>query len=222
MMLVACVEWRRRREPYRLIPVVWVACALYFLLAHKPIRYHYAPNLAVPAAWLAALALPPDLDVMTLLRACVRRGRLPLRELVPGLVALVCVPLWAATRLPSMTTPPLLAPPSWSVSIEPEILRLLSDHKVDHEDRLFTDRAMYAFMAKIPMPPSLAVISGKRLNSGYLPGDYFMRKISRKPPRHVILYRLPAERFSPAFPDYLMDNYKLIYRSGEIRYYLKD
>jgi hypothetical protein len=38
----------------------------------------------------------------------------------------------------------------------------------------------------------------------------------------VILYRLPAERFSPAFPDFLMDNYRLIYRSGPIRYYLKD
>jgi hypothetical protein len=68
----------------------------------------------------------------------------------------------------------------------------------------------------------LAVISGKRMNSGYLTGDFFMREISRAAPRHVILSRLPPERFSPAFPDFLEDHYRLIDRSGSIRYYLKN
>jgi 4-amino-4-deoxy-L-arabinose transferase-like glycosyltransferase len=222
LLVLSGLEWRRRQHPYRMIPFLWFACVMFFLLVHKPIRYHYGLNLAVPVAWLAVLALPQDLDLLPALRACAQAGRIPWRDWAPPLAALICIPLWVATRLPHMLRPPLLAPPAWAEPIEPQIMRLLSENRAGPGDKLFTDRPMYAFLAKMPMPPSLAVISGKRLNSGYLPGDFFMRRISRASPRHVILYRLPPERFSPAFPDFLAENYRLIYRLGPIRYYLKD
>ena len=222
LLILSCLQWRRRRPAYWLIPFIWFACAMFFLLVHKPIRYHYAVNLAVPAAWLAALALPQDLSIMAAIRAWAHPRRVPFLDLAAPLAALICIPLWIATRIPQMMAPSLLAPPAWAAPIEPQVMRILSDHKSGPNDRLFTDRAMYAFMSGIPMPPSLAVISGKRLNSGYLPNDYFMDQISGEPPRHVILYRLPPERFSPAFPDFLLENYRMIYRSGPIRYYLRN
>ena len=222
LLILACLQWKRRRPSYWLIPFIWFACAMFFLLVHKPIRYHYAVNLAIPVAWLAALALPQDLNILAAIRAWAHPRRVPLLDLAAPLAALICIPLWVAARIPQMMSPPLLAPPAWAAPIEPEVMRMLSDRRSGPDDRLFTDRPMYAFMSGIPMPPSLAVISGKRLNSGYLPSDYFMSKISGEPPRHVILYRLPPERFSPAFPDFLLENYRLIYRSGPIRYYLRN
>jgi 4-amino-4-deoxy-L-arabinose transferase-like glycosyltransferase len=222
LLLLSCLAWRRRRQPFWLIPFAWFACVMYFLLFHKPIRYHYGLNLAIPVAWMAVLALPQGLGIKAALRACARTGRSPWTQWAPPLAALVCIPLLVAARLPHMLAPALLAPPAWAEPIEPQVMRLLAANRSGSKDRLFTDRAIYAFMARMPMPPSLAVISGKRLNSGYLPGDFFMRRIISASPRHVILYRLPAERFSPAFPDFLAENYRLIYRSGLIRYYLKD
>ena len=222
LLLLSGLKWRRRRPAYWLVPFIWFACAMFFLLVHKPIRYHYAVNLAIPAAWLAALALPQDLSFMAAIRAWAHPRRVPFLDLAAPAAALICIPLWVMTRIPQMTAPPLLAPPAWAAPIEPQVLRLLSEHQSGPDDRLFTDRPMYAFTAGIPMPPSLAVISGKRLNSGYLPADYFMSRINEEPPRHVILYRLPPERFSPAFPDFILENYRLIYRSGPLRYYLRN
>jgi 4-amino-4-deoxy-L-arabinose transferase-like glycosyltransferase len=222
LLILSCLAWTRKRQTYWLIPFTWFACVMYFMLMHKPIRYHYGLNLAIPVAWMAVLALPQDLDIKAALRACAKEGRGPWTQWAPPLAALVCIPLLVAARLPRMMAPALLAPPSWAEPIEPQVMRLLAANRSGPKDRLFTDRAIYAFLARMPMPPSLAVISGKRLNSGYLPGDFFMRRISKVSPRHVILYRLPAERFSPAFPDFLTENYRLVYRSGLIRYYLKD
>ena len=222
LLILSAPAWRRRQDSYRLIPFIWFACAMFFLLFHKPILYLYGLNLAIPVAWLAALALPQDLNLMPAIRAYAHGGRIRVLDLALPLAALICIPLWTIARIPRMSTPPLPAPPDWSEPIEPQIMRMLSDRKAGPDDQIFTDRPMYAFMARIPMPPSLAVISGKRLNSGNLTGDFFMRKIREAFPRHVILSRLPPERFSPAFPDFLIENYRLIYRSGPIRYYLRN
>ncbi|MFI5363095.1 MAG: ArnT family glycosyltransferase [Elusimicrobiota bacterium] len=217
LLILSGLEWRRRPSAYRLIPFIWFACAMFFLLVHKPIRYHYGLNLAVPVAWLVALALPQDLNIMPAIRALARGRRVPFTQWAPRAAVLICIPLWLMTRLPLMSMPP-----SWAEPIEPQIIRMLSAHKSAAGNHLFTDRPMYAFISRIPMPPALAVISGKRLNSGYLPSDYFMGKISRALPEHVILYRLPPERFSPGFPDFLADHYRLVYRLGLIRYYLRN
>lgn len=54
---------------------------------------------------------------------------------------------------------------------------------------VFTDRPIYAFYANLPVPPEIAVMSYKRLNSGDLSLDDLLKILQTYHPEQIVLAR---------------------------------
>jgi hypothetical protein len=83
---------------------------------------------------------------------------------------------------------------------------------------MVTDLPMFAFRAGIPVPPNLAVISGKRLASGGLSEETMIETVREYSPEQVLIGRFEF----PALEQSLLENYALILeREQELRLYIR-
>lgn len=58
----------------------------------------------------------------------------------------------------------------------------------DGTRRVFIDRVIYAFHAKIPVPPELAVIPSKRIWSGQITPTEIIEKLEQYKPEQIVLF----------------------------------
>jgi hypothetical protein len=81
-----------------------------------------------------------------------------------------------------------------------------------------TDVPMYAFRTGVPVPPNLAVLSQKRVNSGLLTQWQVIDTVDEFKPEQVVLGRfnfLALER-------YLKKDYYLLYSDNEVKLYIRN
>jgi hypothetical protein len=80
-----------------------------------------------------------------------------------------------------------------------------------------TDLPMYAFRARLPVPPDLAVFSSKRITTGNLTEGQIMQTILKYQPEQILLGRFTY----PNIDKYLRENYRLVHSKDEMKLYIR-
>ena len=177
---VAGLGWILLRRLWKLLfPGVLLITVYVFHCFHRPYWYFHYLHFAIPLAWLSAVALKEF--VAYLLNAKLKQFVRP-----PFSAALVHL-LWAGLAALLLSDLPQKAAQSW-ITIT-AALPANQDPLVEELRRHFhqtkwvvVDRTICAFHAEMLVPPPLAVVSVKRVQSGrFTPKDLLATIIQYKP-----------------------------------------
>ncbi|RUR85202.1 hypothetical protein PCC6912_13180 [Chlorogloeopsis fritschii PCC 6912] len=192
-----------------IFPLAWLITSVLILLNHQPLWYHYYPLLAIPICWLAAYG------VAFLIDSFFKKKLINAKQLIiPSLLVVILIGLVIAT-------PPN---PKGSVPKNAELMQQVLKYK-DATNWIFTDHPIYAFYAKLRVPPEIAVMSYKRLNSGELTSPEILAVLQNYRPEQIVLSRWTSQLKSDnKFMAYINDNYSKTYTNeigSEEHYILK-
>src|SRR5436309_2332335 len=71
---------------------------------------------------------------------------------------------------------------------------------------IFTDRVIYAFWARLPVPPELAVIPSKRIWSGQITETDVLECLERYRPEQILLFSGSGDK--PGLSNYIVAHYR--------------
>jgi len=187
----------RTRTWHALYLVGWVVLAYVLLLVNRPTWPHQQLLVTVPTAMLAAIGAG---TAMRDLQARLRSRPSSFSGLPLALICVAASLVFVGARGPATVDefdfdfPNLRISPSTNLQ-ERQIVALMSDH-AQETNWVFTDRPMFAFLAKLPVPPYLAVLSSKRLLSGELTQAEILEVLEAYKPEMVLAARfdVPAAR----------------------------
>lgn len=167
----------------RLLPVLWLAAAVWVLKDHQPLWYHHLLLLVIPLAWLGGLAVAP---LAAALSAATPRWQ-RLGGLLAGLAVVYAVSQVGESVSGQMArTQRDLARPA--LAADSRAVALLESH-ARGETVVVTDRPMDAIRAGLRVPPDLAVWTDKRRKSGRLSEPDIRRIIRESRPAVISLRR---------------------------------
>jgi hypothetical protein len=192
-----------------------MACAALILLFVKPVWFHHQLLITLPAAMLAGGAVAETLGLLY------RAIRFPASLgkswvwLASGMVSLLLV---LATRpaqaISQFETP---AANEQRAPFEDRVMRKINQY-AEQTNWMVTDLPMFAFRAGIPIPPNLAVVSGKRLASGGLSEETMIETVREYSPEQVLIGRFEL----PRLEQFLLEDYALILeRDQELKLYIR-
>jgi hypothetical protein len=193
------------------------------LLLNRPTWPHHELLVTVPAALLAGIGAATALrEIWHRVRSRDRQS-LPLGPALVGVVALSSLLL---TRLPDFLRDfnprlPNLAAPSAESSAESlaerQIVALMADH-AEETHWVYAENAMFAFQAGLSVPPPLAVLSRKRLETGSLTDAQVLEVLEAYKPELVLESRF----FLPAAEEYMrLRNFTRLDSTPKYRLYLR-
>ncbi len=166
-----------------LFPITWLATSILILLFHKPIWYHHYHLISIPICWLAAYAIAPIIDLFSQnwhgnFKSFLKFISL-LNLIIISLISVIFVSL-------IFLTPPITkgGPPK-----DLQLLQSVLKYK-SSTNWVFTDRPIYAFYANLPVPPEMAVISSKRINSGKLTHQEMLGILKKYRPEQIVIARM--------------------------------
>lgn len=175
--LIAAIKQRRS-----LLPAAWLGLAFILILKHKPAWFHYYLLISIPLCWLAAIGFCQAFKSGPSGKGFFKKSFL-------GWAAL-CLAVLTLIRLPGKYTRVIESLRHKDITAEERtILALLSQYK-EQSRWLFTDKAIFAFYAGIPVPPELAMISDKRLITGNLTPGYLLTMLKKYQPEQLLLTKL--------------------------------
>ena len=180
-----------------LFPLTWLLTAILIFLNHKPIWDHHYPLLAIPICWLAAygVALLLDLSSKNFKSPNIKKRIFPSLALVLLIVLVVATPAHPKGRPPKNL----------------EVMQLVLKYKSSTQ-WVFTDRPIYAFKAGLRVPPEIAVMSYKRLNSGDLTSKELLAVLQNYRPEQIVLDRWTGQIKSDSqLTAYINKNYSKTY-----------
>ena len=198
--------------------LAWLTSAYLLLSVIVPVWYHYQLLVPIPAAMLAAIAVGETLrQIPHVIRSrafFTWRSFLAIISLAGILIALNV--RWPLT-LPDFDRPPVFvtrgAHSPWN---EQMFLTKMTNH-APKTRWVVTDLPMYAFRVGLPVPPYLAVSSGKRFVTGGLTENDLIHFVEEYNPEQI----LTGSRIYPALEKYLENDYRLLYTRGKRRLYLR-
>jgi hypothetical protein len=191
---------RMRQTPLLLVPLAWLAITLLVFVPHKPWWPYYYLHNSVPLCWCAAIGL------YSLRPFLKKRGCLALLA-----VYLLCSLAWMGTRVYLQIVEARNSPQIYSSPVLKEIEPLKP-----FTTFMFTDQPVYSFHAGIPLPPSLAVLSLKRLWSGQMTNERMLAELVAARPGIILLAATTQE--TPYY-SLLNGEYRLIYEDDTVRLY---
>ena len=180
--------------------VGWVVSAYALLLVNRPTWPHQQLLITVPTAILAAIGAGTAIrDLLARLRSQPSRPSSLLVALISIAASLAFVAAQgpASLREFDLELPNLKVAPSTNLP-ERQLVALMSDH-AQETNWVFTDRPMFAFLTKLPVPPFLAVLSSKRLLSGELTQAEILQVLETYKPEMVLSGRFDI----PAAQEYM-------------------
>ena len=190
----------RARTWHALYLVGWVVLAYALLLVNRPTWPHQQLLVTVPTAILAAIGGGTAIrDLLARLRSRPSSSS----GLAVALISVAAALIFVAARGPAtlnefdLDFPNLKSSPSTNLQ-ERQIVARMSDH-AQETNWVFTDRPMFAFLAKLPVPPFLAVLSSKRLVSGELTQAEILEVLEAYKPEMVLAGRFDV----PAAQEYM-------------------
>lgn len=211
--------WRRRRMD-ALVPLTWIVVSAVALSFHRPLWYHHTTMLSVPLVWLCAYGVQGWWELMRWGYTHRRRRGRAWAALGGGLAAaLAMLALW--WFYPN----PFPARQEWQMTTfrpnyVPEAAEQLQADATDKSAWIFTDRPFYAFQAGLIVPPPIAVLSRKSLETGIITQDMLARVIRQYKPHFVLNDRFTYD-YGPAIMDYVNQNYELKVDRGPTKYYVR-
>jgi 4-amino-4-deoxy-L-arabinose transferase-like glycosyltransferase len=186
-----------KKQRNGIFPLTWLGTAVLIFLNHKPIWYHHYPLLAIPICWLAAYGVAL---LLTLFPKNFQSSNIK-KLIFPSLAILFLIVLVIATP-----TNPKGRPPNNS-----QVMQLVLKYK-DSTQWVFTDRPIYAFYAGLPVPPEIAVMSYKRLNSGDLTSKELLSVLQNYHPEQIVLDRWTGQiKNDSQLMGYINQNYAKTY-----------
>jgi dolichyl-phosphate-mannose-protein mannosyltransferase len=198
---VALIGWKWRWD--LLLPVVLFGTTLGTHLWHRPYWYYYALHFSIPMAWLGAVGIvewfraiwKQDLRASLATKLRVGIGWLGWSMVVSLVLTLAPEKAWNELGRLSAALP---------AGEDPRVIAL---RKHAAQTRwVFTDGAIYAFWAGLPVPPEFAVIIWKRIWSGQINEREIMQCLDRYRPEQILL--LSRWKDSSVLSDYLNLNYQ--------------
>jgi 4-amino-4-deoxy-L-arabinose transferase-like glycosyltransferase len=204
-----------QKQKKGLLPLTWLVTATFILLKHQPIWYHYYPLLAIPICWLAAYGV--DLLYKLFSQNIYKKFKIiSMKKFVlPASLIVILIGL-------IIITPPN---PRGSVPKNLELMQVIIKYKI-FTNWVFTDNPMYAFYNDLIVPPEIAVMSYKRINSGDLTFTEMLAILNKYHPEQLILTRWTTQiKSDKNIMDYINNNYSLTYTNAiktEEHYVLKN
>jgi hypothetical protein len=211
----------RRGAVEVLIPLVWIATGVAAFSVHRPLWYHHTIILSVPLTWLCAYGVAA-------LAAGLRRAWAERRQpqgiawaaLVALTTAVVVLVFWFyPNSYPERLT--------WQMTtfrplyVESVAERLRNDAAAtDRQDWIFTDHPFYAFQAGLAVPPEIAVLSRKSLETGIITQEMLARVLRDYEP-HFVLFERFTDSYSPEVMDEMHAHYNKELEADAARYYLR-
>lgn len=200
-----------KRRWLSLYLIAWIVLGYIFLTQNTPARDHHQLLITIPAAMLAGIAIGEVADMIPALIKS--RNFFNYKTLVSAIV-LVALVLTIMIRVP------------WIVQ-HPNRIRTITEPQIRYLQKIYsfapqtnwiiTDEPMYAFRTVLPIPPPIAVITRKRLDTGYLTEDQIIDAVREWKPEQVLLGRFN-------FPDlekYLEEDYRLIHSRIHMKLYVR-
>jgi Dolichyl-phosphate-mannose-protein mannosyltransferase len=208
---ILAIFWKKQRNG--LFPLTWLGIAILFLLNHKPIWYHHYPLVAIPICWLSAYAVALMRDRF-LKDWHYNFDSLHIKKLIiPCFASIFLIIIMVVTPANPKGKPPKNL----------EVMQLVAKHK-DSTQWIFTDRPIYAFYAGLRVPPEMAVMSYKRLNSGDLTSKELLAILQSYHPEQIVLARWTSQiKNDTNLITYINENYSKTYgdEKGTVEHYLR-
>ena len=105
--------------------------------------------------------------------------------------------------------------------IEPVMERLRADAaQASRDEWIFTDHPFYAFQAGLAVPPEIAVLSRKSLETGIITQE-MLAQVLRDYEPHFVLFERFTDSYSPEVMDEIHDHYSKELEADAARYYLR-
>ena len=219
LLIAACgLYWAgRQRRLDVLIPLTWFASTWLALSFHRPLWYHHVMLLTVPLAWLVAYGVEWWVQLFHTLNDAARNASAERRAGV--LIASALIVLAGATMLPSsleqrQKDQSRVNRPNYI----PEIADYLLHEAPQASEWVFTDHPFYAARAGLAVPPPIAVLSRKRLESGAISEETMLAVLNDYQPRYIILERFTYS-YGANFMDVVNSRYDLVVESDPGRVY---
>jgi 4-amino-4-deoxy-L-arabinose transferase-like glycosyltransferase len=204
-----------RKRWLGLYPLVWSALAYSVLTQYAPVWAHQQLLVSVPAALVAAGGLGEALAVLPDFIRQIRMRQVRSWWVAAALIAAVLILVVQVPQVKGQWQR-LAAVAQKPTSAETTILRKL-DKFAPQTNWLFTDQPMIAFRAGLLVPPELAVLSSKRVETGFLSPDEVQSAFQRYRPEQVLIGRFDFPGLSQA----LQAGYRLTYDRPEIQLYVR-
>jgi hypothetical protein len=137
--------------------------------------------------------------------------------LAAGLTALVLVLATRPVEAIQLFRVTETAPGEVRTPFEDKVMRKINQY-ADRTKWMVTDLPMFAFRAGIPVPPELAVISGKRFAAGELSEQDIIAALDQYQPEQVLIGRFDL----PGLEQHLAEGYlPILEREEELRLYVR-
>jgi hypothetical protein len=197
--------------------LAWMAAAGLILLNLSPVWFHHQMLVTIPAALLAGGAVAETVQLLRqALRAPTGTG-VRWIWLASGLAIIILVLATRPLKTIDQFQLPGSAPGEVRAPFEDRVMRKINQY-ADQTEWMVTDLPMFAFRAGIPVPPELAVISGKRFAAGELSEQDIIDKVKQYQPEQVLIGRFEL----PLLEQYLNGSYlPILEREGELRLYVR-
>jgi hypothetical protein len=220
LALVGTLISLRSRLWLALYPLAWAVIAYVLLYNHRPVWIHHQLLVTVPAAMLGGIALSDGVSwAAQVIRPHVDRSASSLIR-VAALLGTIALLFSFRFHEPVSLLSPL---PSLSVSgfelgplVERFFVRMSKYAPQTHW--VVTDLPMYAFRARLPVPPNLAVFSVKRFETGNLSEVEIVDTIREYHPEQILLGRYEY----PLVENFLKGRYYLIHSKDIMKLYIRN
>jgi len=197
------LAFRPRYREGCLIPAVWLAVALAVFAIHRPWWSYYYVHLAIPMAWLAAVALREGWEGLDFRKHRALAGWFCLLAL--GMAG------WMGARVYLQVAGMRQLPKIHSSLAIAELKRYRP-----YVTTMYAEQPVYSFHAGIPMPPNLAVLPLKRFWSGEVTNAKLEAALRAARPGLIMLAN--DGRPTP-LEDLVNAHYRLVYQDQNHRLY---
>lgn len=222
LVAAAGVIWALVRRRWGvLVPLTWFATTVTALAVHRPLWYHYVILLNVPLAWLCAFGVAAwwlglRRAVASLIGGGPKRSAWLKIALYSGGAAAVLALLWGYPM-------PLPQRQAEQMTIyRPNYIQEMADQlRADGQAAsgwVFTDHPFYAVQAGLVVPPPIAVLSRKRLESGIITREMLRNVLREYEPPYVLLERFTYD-YGPVVIDEVNAHYDEVLEQGPAKYY---
>jgi len=209
----------KSKESYNKFPLIWLITVTGVLLNYKPIWYHYYPLLSLPLTWLAAYGAKLAFEHFQKKNWYADFKLQNLKKLtLSGFAAAFFI--FSIVVIPLKLTILQLQVAS-NFGIDDFKNTEVTEHVLNYKQStewLFTDLPVYAFYTGLNVPPEIAVLSTKRLESGNLTVTQVRSLLKKYRPEQVVLGRFPKLRRQVRTD--LNENYSKTYDDGIIAHYV--
>jgi len=215
LALLGAVSLILRKRWLGLYPLAWTCLAYLLLTQYAPVWSHQQLLVTVPAALLAAGGLGEALgELPGILKSSQRDwSKITLNGAMLTAACLVLI-----VQIPKVVS-------RWQIweesaqkptSAETTVLRKL-DKFASQTRWLVTDQPMYAFREGLLVPPELAVLSSKRVETGNLTADEVQTVIQHYQPEQILIGRFDF----PGLSQEIEGSYRITYERPDIQLYVR-